>query len=83
MLDLPVGSALQELEVALIRIKSQPTAFAAGSRDLLMGVTDVLEIELPVNVGLIGQMLRLAGDGIDLATRGADFQGDAFVHVAP
>ena len=48
-----------------------------------MGVTDVLEIELPVNVGLIGQMLRLAGDGIDLATRGADFQGDAFVHVAP
>ena len=83
MLDLPVGSALQELEVALIRIKSQPTAFAAGSRDLLMGVTDVLEIELPVNVGLIGQMLRLAGDRIDLPSCCANLLDNSLVYIAP
>ena len=83
MLDLPVRPALQELEVAPVRIEGQPTALAAGSRDLLMGVTDVLEVELPVFVGLIGQMLWLAGDGIDLATRGADLLDDALVHVAP
>jgi hypothetical protein len=48
-----------------------------------MGITDILEVELPVFVGLIGQMLWLTGDGIDLPTRGADLLDDSFVHVAP
>ena len=34
-------------------------------------------------VGLIGQMLWLAGYGIDLAARGPDLLDDSFVHVAP
>lgn len=83
MLDLPVRPALQELEVAPVRIEGQPTALAAGSRDLLMGVTDVLEVEIPVFVGLIGQMLRLAGNGVDLPPRGADFLDDSPVPIAP
>jgi hypothetical protein len=83
VLDLPVRSALQELEVSLVGIDRQPTPLAAGSRDLLVGVPHVLEVELPMFVRLVGQMLRLAGDGIDLAPRGADLLDDSLLHVAP
>ena len=48
-----------------------------------MGVTDVFEIELPMFVGLVGQMLRFAGDGIDLTPCIADLLDDALVYVAP
>jgi hypothetical protein len=48
-----------------------------------MGVTDVFEIEFPMFVGLVGQMLRLAGDGIYLPTRIADLLDDSLVYVAP
>ena len=48
-----------------------------------MGVTDVFEVEFPVLVGLVGQMLRLAGDGIYLPTRIADLFDDALVYIAP
>mgnify|MGYP007087667169 CR=1 FL=1 len=83
MLDLPLCSALQKLKVALVCIEGQPTALAAGFRNLLLGVTDVFEVELPVFVGLISQMLRLARDGLDLATRGPGFLADAPAHLAP
>jgi len=46
-------------------------------------ITNVLEVEFPVFVGLIGQMLRLAGNGVDLTPRGADFLDDSLVPVAP
>ena len=48
-----------------------------------MGVTDVFKIEFPMFVGLIGQMLRLAGDGIYLPARIADPLDDALVYIAP
>ena len=44
---------------------------------------DVVEVEFPVFVGLIGKMLRLAGDGIDLPTRSADLLGDSLANIAP
>ena len=48
-----------------------------------MGVTDVFEIEFPMLVGLVGQLLRLAGDGIYLPTRSADLLDDTLVDIAP
>lgn len=48
-----------------------------------MGITNVLEVELPVFVGLIGQILRLAGNGVDLTPRSANFLDDSLVPVAP
>ncbi|MEM1434236.1 MAG: hypothetical protein AAGG11_09300 [Pseudomonadota bacterium] len=83
MLNFPVRSALQELEVALVCIEREPTPFAARPRDFLMGITDVFEVERPMFVGLISQMLRLAGDGVDLTTRSANLLDNAVVPVAP
>jgi hypothetical protein len=83
MLDLPVRATLQELQVTSVGIEREPAALAAGLRDLLVGITNVLKVELPVFVGLIGKMLRLAGDGVDLTPRGADFLDDSLVPVAP
>ena len=54
MFDFPIRPALEEFEVALIRIEGEPTALVAGFRNFLMGVTDVLEVEFPMFVGLIG-----------------------------
>ena len=48
-----------------------------------MGITDVFEVEFPIFVGLIGQMLRLAGDGIYLPACSADLLDDSLVYVAP
>ena len=83
MLDLPVRTALQELQVTPVGIERKPATFTACLRDLLVRVTNVLEVELPVFVGLIGQMLRLAGNGVDLTPRGADVLDDSLVPVAP
>jgi hypothetical protein len=83
MLDLPVRAALQEFQVTSVRIEREPATLAARLRDLLVGITNVLEVEFPVFVGLIGQMLRLAGNGVDLTPRGADFLDDSLVPVAP
>ena len=83
MLDLPVRAALQELQVTSVGIEREPATLAAGLRDLLVGITNVLKVEFPVLVGLIGQMLRLAGNGVDLTPRGADFLDDSLVPVAP
>ena len=83
MLDLPVRAALQELQVTSVGIEREPATLAAGLRDLLVGITNILEVELPVFVGPIGQMLRLAGNGVDLTPRGADFLDDSLVPVAP
>jgi len=48
-----------------------------------VGITDVVEVEFPVFVRLIGQMLRFAGDGIYLATCSADLIDDSLVYIAP
>ena len=48
-----------------------------------MGISDVFEVEFPVFVCLIGQMLRFAGDGIDLTTGSAYLFNDSLVHIAP
>ena len=48
-----------------------------------MGITDVFEVEFPMFVCLISQMLRLAGDGIYLPTRSADLLDDSLVYIAP
>ena len=81
--DLPVRAAPQELEVTPVGIECEPAPLAAGFRNLLVGVANVLEVELPVLMSLVSQMLRLAGNGVDLTPRGADFLDDSLVPVAP
>ena len=83
MFDLPIGAALQELQVTPVGIEREPASLAACLRYLLMGITNVLEVQLPMFMSLIGQMLRLAGDGVDFTPRGADFVDDSFVPIAP
>ena len=83
MFNFPVGSAPQKLQVPSVGVERQPAALAARPRNLLVGVTNVFEIQLPVFVSLIGQMLRLAGNGVDLTPRGADVLDDSLVPVAP
>ena len=83
MFDLPTGAALQELQVTPVGIERKPASLAACLRDLLVGITNVLEVQLPMFVSLIGKMLRLASDSVNLAPRGADFVDDSLVPVAP
>ena len=83
MLDFPVRTAPQKRQVTSIGVECEPTTLAARLRYLLVGVANVLEVELPVFVGLIGQMLWLAGNGVDLAPRGADVIDDSLVPIAP
>ncbi len=83
MFDLPTGAALQKLEVTPVGIEREPASLAACLRDLLVGITNVFEVQLPVFMSLIGKMLRLAGDSVDLTPRGADFVDDSLVPVAP
>jgi hypothetical protein len=83
MLNLPGRAAPQELQITPVGIEREPATLAARLRDLLVGITNVLEVELPVFMGLIGQMLRLAGNRVDLTPRGADFLDDSLVPVAP
>ena len=83
MLDLPVRAAPQEFQVTPVGIEREPATLAARRRDLLVGITDILEVQLPVFMGLVGQILRFAGDRVDLTPRGADFVDDLLVPVAP
>ena len=83
MFDLPACAALQELQVTPVGIEREPAALAAGFGNLLVGVTKALEVELPVFLSPISQMLGLAGDGVNLTPRGADFFDDSLVPVAP
>jgi hypothetical protein len=83
MLDFPVRAALKELQIASIGIEREPSPLAAGSRNLLVWITNAIEIEIPVLIGLIGQVLRLAGDGVDLSSGGANFVDKSLVCVAP
>ncbi len=48
-----------------------------------MRVADIVEVESPVFVRLIGQILWLAGNGVNLTSCSSDFLDDAFVNVAP
>ena len=48
-----------------------------------MRVADVVEIELPVLMRLIGEILRLAGNRVHLATRSPDFVDYAGFKIAP
>lgn len=83
MFDLPVRAAPQELQVTPVGVERQPATLAACLRNFLVGITNVFEVELPVFMSLIGQVLRLAGNGVDLAPRSADSLDDSLVPVAP
>ena len=48
-----------------------------------MRVADVVEIELPVFMRLIGEILRLAGNRVHLTTRSPDFVDYAGFKIAP
>ena len=48
-----------------------------------MRVADVVEIELPVLMRLIGEILRLAGNRVHLATRSPDFVDYVGFKIAP
>ena len=83
MLDLPVRPTLQERQVAPVGVECEPAALAARLRYFLVGVANGLEVELPMFMRLIGKLLRLAGDSVDLTPRGADLVDDALVSIAP
>ena len=48
-----------------------------------MGVSDVVEVQVPVFMCLIGQVLWLTTDGKYFTTRGSNFFDDARINVAP
>ncbi len=48
-----------------------------------MRITDVLEVGVPIILGVSGQRLRLAGYRKDLATRSADGVDDTVFLIAP
>jgi hypothetical protein len=48
-----------------------------------MRIADVFEIKFPVFVSLIGQTLRLAGNGIYFPTCGTNRIDDSFFYIAP
>ncbi len=83
MLNLPVRATSQEFQVTPVGVERQPATLAACLRNLLVGITNVFEIELPVLMSLIRQVLRLAGNGVDLTPRGADSLDDSLVPIAP
>ena len=79
MRHIPIRPALQEFQVALVGIEGKPVTFTACPRDLLVGISNILEVKFPVLVGLVSQVLRLAGNGVDLSSCGADFLYDACI----
>ena len=83
MRHVPIRSALQEFQIALVGIEGKPVTLTACSRDLLMGISDILEVQFPVLVGLISQILRLAGNGVNLSSCGAYLLYNARIYVAP
>ena len=83
MLDLPIRSALQEIEFPLVGVERQPAPLTARSRDLVVRISHAVKAELPMFAGLIGQMLRLTRDGIDLTTRSTNFLDDTLMDIAP
>ena len=83
MRHVPIRSALQEFQIALVGIEGKPVTLTACPRDLLMGISDILEVQFPVLVGLISQILRFAGNGVNLSSCGAYLLYDARIYVAP
>ena len=83
MRHIPICPALQEFQIALVGIEGKPVTCAACPRDLLVGISDILEVKFPVLVSLISQILRLAGNGVNLSSCGADLLYDARIYVAP
>ena len=83
MLDIPICSALQEFEGALVCVKAQPVTLTAGLGDLLVRIADIFEIKLPAVVGLVSQVLGFAGNRKNLSSRSPYFLNDTFVNVTP
>ena len=81
--DLPIGTALQKRRFSAAGEEGQPISFVAYARDLLVWVTNILEIQIPVGMRLICKMLRLAGYGIDLTADRANLVDNAVVDIAP
>ena len=48
-----------------------------------MGISDILEVQFPVLVGLVSQILRFAGNGVNRSSSGAYLLYDARIYVAP
>ena len=83
MLDIPVRAALKEFQVALVSIKGKPASLTACPWDLLVRVADILEVQCPMFVSLVGQILWFAGNGVNLASCSPYFLNDALILVAP
>ena len=83
MFNRPVRPTLQECGVPFAGIEGQPAAFVTDPGYLLVRIADVVEVQFPMGVGLVGQVLGFAGDGKHLATRGPDLVDDPCFHVAP
>ena len=49
----------------------------------MVGISDILEVKFPVLVSLVSQILRLAGNGVNLSSCGAYLLYDACIYIAP
>lgn len=83
MLYLPIRPALQELQIALVGIERKPIPFTACLGYFLVWVADIFKVQFPVLVRLVGQILRLAGNGVNLPACSAYFRDNPCIDVAP
>ena len=81
--NLPISAALQEFSVPPIDVKRQPVSLITYARNFLMGVSDVVEVQPPVFMCLIGQVLWLTTDGKYLTARGSNLFDHTRINVAP
>ena len=77
-----LGAQLDEAE-SRVHEEIEPAAVSAIVCDLVVGVTDRVEVELPRRLRAVGKRLGLARDGEDLAARSANLFRDPLAHVAP
>ena len=79
----PISAALQEFSIPSVGVKRQPVSLITYAGNFLMGVSDVVEVQPPVLMCLIGQVLWLTTDGKYFTTRGSNLSDHTRINVAP
>ena len=69
----PISPALQEFSIPSVGVKRQPVSLITHAGNFLVGVSDVVEVQVPVFMCLIGQVLWFTTDGKYLTARGSNF----------
>ena len=58
----PISPALQKFNIPSVGVKRQPVTLITHAGNFLVGVSDVVEVQAPVFMCLIGQVLWLTSD---------------------